>query len=159
MGGGGWRRRGGVVSTSTGGMHRRRGDVDNHAVHTSNPVVTAPRRPFPLPLLPFPSLPPCCTTVPGYAFTTWWLNHAWTPPSAQVLPRVQALGYNAIQLMAIQEHAYYGSFGYHGGEGRPEEGSRLLAASRVGGRGGGTGTRTGEEASRRGKGRRLRDLT
>ncbi|PNW82693.1 hypothetical protein CHLRE_06g289850v5 [Chlamydomonas reinhardtii] len=30
-----------------------------------------------------------------------------------VLPRVQALGYNAIQLMAIQEHAYYGSFGYH----------------------------------------------
>ncbi|GLI70892.1 hypothetical protein VaNZ11_015916 [Volvox africanus] len=30
-----------------------------------------------------------------------------------VLPRIQALGYNAIQLMAIQEHAYYGSFGYH----------------------------------------------
>ena len=22
-------------------------------------------------------------------------------------------GYNAIQIMAIQEHAYYGSFGYH----------------------------------------------
>ncbi|CAI5528210.1 unnamed protein product [Closterium sp. Naga37s-1] len=30
-----------------------------------------------------------------------------------VLPRVRDLGYNAIQLMAIQEHAYYGSFGYH----------------------------------------------
>ncbi|GFR43347.1 hypothetical protein Agub_g4269 [Astrephomene gubernaculifera] len=30
-----------------------------------------------------------------------------------VLPRVRALGYNAIQIMAIQEHAYYGSFGYH----------------------------------------------
>ena len=30
-----------------------------------------------------------------------------------VLPRIQKLGYNAIQLMAIQEHAYYGSFGYH----------------------------------------------
>ena len=29
-----------------------------------------------------------------------------------VLPRVKKLGYNAIQLMAIQEHAYYGSFGY-----------------------------------------------
>ncbi|UZJ56056.1 hypothetical protein CBS101457_005376 [Exobasidium rhododendri] len=29
-----------------------------------------------------------------------------------VLPRVKDLGYNAIQLMAIQEHAYYGSFGY-----------------------------------------------
>lgn len=30
-----------------------------------------------------------------------------------ILPRVQAAGYNAIQLMAIQEHPYYGSFGYH----------------------------------------------
>ncbi|KAH7615671.1 hypothetical protein Ndes2526B_g09583 [Nannochloris sp. 'desiccata'] len=30
-----------------------------------------------------------------------------------VLPRIHKLGYNAIQLMAIQEHAYYGSFGYH----------------------------------------------
>ncbi len=30
-----------------------------------------------------------------------------------VLPRIAALGYNAIQLMAVQEHAYYGSFGYH----------------------------------------------
>ena len=29
------------------------------------------------------------------------------------LPRIAGLGYNAIQLMAIQEHAYYGSFGYH----------------------------------------------
>ncbi|MDL2309480.1 1,4-alpha-glucan-branching enzyme, partial [Bacteroidales bacterium OttesenSCG-928-C03] len=29
-----------------------------------------------------------------------------------VLPRVKKLGYNAIQLMAIQEHPYYGSFGY-----------------------------------------------
>jgi 1,4-alpha-glucan branching enzyme len=30
-----------------------------------------------------------------------------------VLPRIARLGYNAVQLMAIQEHAYYGSFGYH----------------------------------------------
>jgi 1,4-alpha-glucan branching enzyme len=29
-----------------------------------------------------------------------------------VLPRVKDLGYNAIQLMAIMEHAYYASFGY-----------------------------------------------
>ena len=29
-----------------------------------------------------------------------------------LLPRVKALGYNAIQLMAIMEHPYYGSFGY-----------------------------------------------
>jgi 1,4-alpha-glucan branching enzyme len=31
----------------------------------------------------------------------------------EVLPRVAADGYNAIQIMAIQEHPYYGSFGYH----------------------------------------------
>ncbi len=30
-----------------------------------------------------------------------------------VLPRIAALGYNAVQLMAIQEHPYYASFGYH----------------------------------------------
>ena len=30
-----------------------------------------------------------------------------------VLPRISVLGYNAIQLMAIMEHPYYGSFGYH----------------------------------------------
>ena len=30
-----------------------------------------------------------------------------------VLPRVKEDGYNAIQIMAIQEHPYYGSFGYH----------------------------------------------
>ena len=30
----------------------------------------------------------------------------------QVLPHVKALGYNTIQLMAIMEHPYYGSFGY-----------------------------------------------
>ncbi len=29
-----------------------------------------------------------------------------------VLPRVKALGYNTIQIMAIMEHPYYGSFGY-----------------------------------------------
>ena len=29
-----------------------------------------------------------------------------------VLPRIVALGYNTIQLMAVMEHAYYGSFGY-----------------------------------------------
>ncbi|WP_019948009.1 alpha amylase C-terminal domain-containing protein [Hymenobacter aerophilus] len=31
----------------------------------------------------------------------------------QVLPRIAAGGYNCVQLMAIMEHPYYGSFGYH----------------------------------------------
>jgi 1,4-alpha-glucan branching enzyme len=33
--------------------------------------------------------------------------------TANILPRIAGLHYNAIQLMAIQEHPYYGSFGYH----------------------------------------------
>ncbi len=31
----------------------------------------------------------------------------------KILPRIANDGYNAIQIMAIQEHPYYGSFGYH----------------------------------------------
>ncbi len=51
-----------------------------------------------------------------------------------VLPRIAKLGYNAIQLMAIQEHPYYGSFGYQVSNffapssrfGTPEELKRLI---------------------------------
>ncbi|MGC9342531.1 MAG: alpha-amylase family glycosyl hydrolase, partial [Bacteroidales bacterium] len=31
----------------------------------------------------------------------------------KILPRIKKAGYNVLQLMAIQEHPYYGSFGYH----------------------------------------------
>lgn len=30
-----------------------------------------------------------------------------------VLPRIKRAGYNVVQLMAVMEHPYYGSFGYH----------------------------------------------
>ena len=30
-----------------------------------------------------------------------------------ILPKIKEKGYNVVQLMAIQEHPYYGSFGYH----------------------------------------------
>lgn len=30
-----------------------------------------------------------------------------------ILPKIKKAGYNTLQLMAIQEHPYYGSFGYH----------------------------------------------
>lgn len=54
-----------------------------------------------------------------------------------VLPRVKANGYTAIQLMAIQEHPYYGSFGYHVSSyfapssrfGTPEELKELIDAA------------------------------
>ncbi len=38
---------------------------------------------------------------------------SYTEFREQVLPRIAADGYNCIQIMAIQEHPYYGSFGYH----------------------------------------------
>ncbi len=31
----------------------------------------------------------------------------------EILQKIASLGYNTIQLMAVQEHPYYGSFGYH----------------------------------------------
>ncbi|MFO7716124.1 alpha amylase C-terminal domain-containing protein [Desulfosarcina sp.] len=37
----------------------------------------------------------------------------WREFTANILPRIVAAGYNTIQLMAVQEHPYYGSFGYH----------------------------------------------
>ena len=38
---------------------------------------------------------------------------SYTEFRENVLPRIAQDGYNAIQIMAIQEHPYYGSFGYH----------------------------------------------
>ena len=38
--------------------------------------------------------------------------HSFTEFREVVLPRIIKLGYNTLQLMAIQEHPYYGSFGY-----------------------------------------------
>ena len=54
-----------------------------------------------------------------------------------VLPRIATLGYNTIQLMAIQEHPYYGSFGYQVANffavssrfGTPEELKELIDAA------------------------------
>lgn len=37
----------------------------------------------------------------------------WNEFTEQILPRIKAAGYTAIQLMAVMEHPYYGSFGYH----------------------------------------------
>jgi len=55
----------------------------------------------------------------------------------QVLPRIVASKYNTLQLMAIQEHPYYGSFGYHVSSffapssrfGTPEEFKELIDAA------------------------------
>ena len=39
--------------------------------------------------------------------------HSYREFANTVLPRIAAAGYNTVQLMAVQEHPYYGSFGYH----------------------------------------------
>jgi 1,4-alpha-glucan branching enzyme len=39
--------------------------------------------------------------------------HTYDEFRTDVLPRIKTGGYNTIQLMAIPEHPYYGSFGYH----------------------------------------------
>jgi 1,4-alpha-glucan branching enzyme len=39
--------------------------------------------------------------------------HNYDEFRVDILPRIKAGGYNTIQLMAIPEHPYYGSFGYH----------------------------------------------
>ncbi|MFW5793190.1 MAG: alpha amylase C-terminal domain-containing protein [Bacteroidota bacterium] len=37
----------------------------------------------------------------------------WNEFRENILPYVHKAGYNVIQMMAVQEHPYYGSFGYH----------------------------------------------
>ena len=39
--------------------------------------------------------------------------HTYREFADNVLPRIAELGYNTVQIMAVQEHPYYGSFGYH----------------------------------------------
>jgi len=39
--------------------------------------------------------------------------HTYREFADETLPRIAKLGYNSVQLMAVQEHPYYGSFGYH----------------------------------------------
>lgn len=55
----------------------------------------------------------------------------------EVLPRIHRQGFNCIQLMAVQEHPYYASFGYHvtnpfapaSRSGTPEELKALIDAA------------------------------
>ncbi len=39
--------------------------------------------------------------------------HSYREFADHILPRIARAGYNTVQLMAVQEHPYYGSFGYH----------------------------------------------
>ena len=39
--------------------------------------------------------------------------HSYREFADDIIPHISQAGYNTIQLMAVQEHPYYGSFGYH----------------------------------------------
>ncbi len=66
---------------------------------------------------------------------------SYTEFREKVLPRIIKAGYNTIQLMAVTEHPYYGSFGYHVSSffacssrfGTPEELKALVDAAHVAG--------------------------
>ncbi len=70
-------------------------------------------------------LPYCWQHAPPHKPTHYFIYEAHVGMSSEkpeiatyqyfrknILPRIEQLGYNAVQLMAIQEHPYYGSFGY-----------------------------------------------
>ncbi len=52
------------------------------------------------------------TPYPAWAVDAFQVN-SYLEFARDMLPRIRSLGYNCVQIMAIQEHAYYGSFGYH----------------------------------------------
>ncbi len=62
---------------------------------------------------------------------------SWREFTNIVLPKIAASGYDTIQLMAVMEHPYYGSFGYHVGSffapssrfGTPEDLKKLVDAA------------------------------
>ncbi len=63
-----------------------------------------------------PDKPPCSPLIyeshAGMATEDYKVG-TWEEFRLHVLPRIQSAGYNTIQLMAVQEHPFYGSFGYH----------------------------------------------
>ena len=50
-------------------------------------------------------------THPGMAQSEEKIG-TWQEFTTNILPRIVAAGYNTLQLMAVQEHPFYGSFGY-----------------------------------------------
>ena len=80
-----------------------------------NAQVWAPPQPYrwQCPDFKRPERPPLIYEVhPGMAQDAERVG-TWREFTEAVLPRVDRAGYNTIQLMAVQEHPYYGSFGYH----------------------------------------------
>lgn len=78
-----------------------------------NGVITVPKRKFVWTDADFaPEMPPYIYECHvGMAQEKYGIG-TYQEFTDKILPRVQKLGYNTIQLMAIMEHPYYASFGY-----------------------------------------------
>ncbi len=102
-GGDGWR-----IPSYASRVVQEEGSVDFAA------EVWAPSRPY-QPKYPSPSLtePPLIYEAHVGMSSEEPKVSTYKEFTRDILPRIKKAGYNTIQLMAIQEHPYYGSFGYH----------------------------------------------
>ncbi len=93
--------------------HARR-VVQDASTNSFNAQVWAPSAPYqrrhPSPSRPTPLL--IYEAHVGMALE-WGRVGTYAEFREHILPRIREAGYNAVQLMAIMEHPYYGSFGYH----------------------------------------------
>ncbi len=88
--------------------------VQDPQTHIFNAQVWAPFHPYewkhPIPTV---SGPPIIYEAHAGMATEDYRVGTWEEFRLNVLPRIADAGYNTIQLMAVQEHPFYGSFGYH----------------------------------------------
>jgi 1,4-alpha-glucan branching enzyme len=89
--------------------------VQDNTTHMFNAQVWAPENPYNWKTDPFirpPEAPLIYEAHTGMAGEEPRV-HTYNEFRENILPRIHENGYNTIQLMAIPEHPYYGSFGYH----------------------------------------------
>lgn len=88
--------------------------VQDSATHAFNAAVWQPTTPYKWrhKTPPLPATPLIYEAHIGMASTEEKVA-SYKEFTYTVLPRIKQLGYNTVQLMAIAEHPYYGSFGYH----------------------------------------------
>lgn len=89
--------------------------VQDETTHMFNAQVWAPENSYPWKITKFvrpPEAPLIYESHTGMAGEEPRV-HTYREFRENILPRIKANGYNVLQLMAIPEHPYYGSFGYH----------------------------------------------
>lgn len=88
--------------------------VQDPSTHAFNAAVWQPATPYEWrhKTPPLPTTPLIYEAHVGMASTEEKVA-SYAEFTRTVLPRIKKLGYNTVQLMAIAEHPYYGSFGYH----------------------------------------------